>query len=123
MIVAIKRKLQLAPRRQRRGTNQSVDAPTPIPQSGWPSPITRPDHYCPGSQKQGAEAKKAHPDVGGTAELFRQLVEARDRLLAALGTSAPAPKPPTYAPSGAHIVYRSVRMGAQGRLGHTRRLT
>jgi anti-sigma-K factor RskA len=52
------------------------------------------------------EAKRAHPDVGGTAEQFRQLVEARDRLLAALGTSAPAPKPPTYAPSGVRIVYR-----------------
>ena len=38
------------------------------------------------------EAKKAHPDVGGTAEQFRNLVEARDRLLAALGTSAPPPK-------------------------------
>ena len=50
------------------------------------------------------EAKRAHPDAGGTAELFRKIVEARDRLLAALGTSAPAPKPPTYAPSGAHIV-------------------
>jgi rRNA maturation protein Nop10 len=69
------------------------------------------------------EAKKAHPDAGGTAERFRQLVEARDRLLAALGTSAPAPKPPTYAPSGSHIVYRRVRIGAQGRLGHARRLT
>ena len=28
------------------------------------------------------------------------MLEARDRLLAALGTSAPAPKPPVYAPSG-----------------------
>jgi hypothetical protein len=37
------------------------------------------------------EAKNAHPDVGGTAEMFRKLVEARDRLLAALGTKAPAP--------------------------------
>lgn len=38
------------------------------------------------------EAKKVHPDVGGTAEQFRKLVEARYRLLAALGTSEPAPK-------------------------------
>jgi hypothetical protein len=62
-------------------------------------------------------AKKAHPDMGGTAELFRQLVEARDRLLAALGTSAPAPKMPTYAPKGARVVYRSVRPSSQRRLG------
>jgi len=50
-------------------------------------------------------------------ELFASLVEARDRLLAALGTSAPQPKPPQYAPMGAHIVYRAVRAGAVGRLG------
>jgi hypothetical protein len=36
-------------------------------------------------------AKKANPDVGGTAEMFRLLVEARDRLLAGPGTSAPPP--------------------------------
>ena len=30
------------------------------------------------------KAKEAHPDVGGTAEMFRVLVEARDRLLTAL---------------------------------------
>ena len=29
------------------------------------------------------EAKRAHPDLGGTDEQFRRLVEARDRLLAA----------------------------------------
>jgi hypothetical protein len=68
------------------------------------------------------EAKKAHPDAGGTAEQFRRLVEARDRLLAALGTSAPAPKAPAYAPKGERIIYRSVRLGAQGRLGSTKRL-
>lgn len=69
-------------------------------------------------------AKKAHPDAGGTAEMFRKLVEARDRLLAALGTSAPPPKPPTYAPKGADITYR--RGGSsRSRLiaGATRRLT
>src|SRR5262249_45591076 len=32
------------------------------------------------------EAKKAHPDLGGTAAQFRALVAARDRLLATLGT-------------------------------------
>src|SRR6185436_18704571 len=47
-----------------------------------------------------AAAKKVHPDVGGTDEQFCELLAARDRLLAALGTSAPAPKMPTYAPSG-----------------------
>jgi len=30
------------------------------------------------------KAKAAHPDAGGTAEMSRRLVEARDRLLAAL---------------------------------------
>ena len=42
------------------------------------------------------EAKKAHPDAGGTAAMFQRLVEARDRLLASLGTSAPAPRPPQF---------------------------
>jgi hypothetical protein len=63
-------------------------------------------------------AKKSHPDLGGTAEMFRKLVEARNRLLSALGTSAPAPKPPSYAPKGAHVVYRrTVGRSAQSRLG------
>jgi hypothetical protein len=66
--------------------------------------------------------KKAHPDVGGTAEMFRIFVEARDRLLAALGTSAPAPKEPHYAPKGMRVVYRSGRRSSshQQRLGSTR---
>jgi hypothetical protein len=64
---------------------------------------------------------KAHPDKGGTAEQFCRLVEARDRLLAALGTSAPAPRMLTYYPSGMKIVYRSWR-GSKQRLAHTRRL-
>ena len=34
------------------------------------------------------KAKAAHPDLGGTAEVFRMLVEARDRLLAAIGSRA-----------------------------------
>jgi hypothetical protein len=66
-------------------------------------------------------AKKAHPDRGGTAEMFHKLVEARDRLLAALGTSAPPPKAPAYAPSGATIVYGSGGSRRQS-LGATRRL-
>ena len=63
--------------------------------------------------------KKVHPDVGGTAEQFHQLVEARDRLLAALGTSAPAPKPPAYAPSGQRVIYRRQSL-RQNRLGISR---
>lgn len=61
-------------------------------------------------------AKRAHPDVGGTPEMFRKFVEARDRPLAALGTSAPAPKPPAYAPKGVRVVYR-VGTTASRRLG------
>ena len=60
------------------------------------------------------KAKTAHPDVGGTAEMFRVLVEARDRVLTALGTSAPPPKPPDYAPKGVQVVYR-VGRSASGR--------
>jgi hypothetical protein len=66
--------------------------------------------------------KKAHPDLGGTAEMFHKLVEARDRLLAALGTSEPAPKAPAYAPSGMTVVYRSGGSRRQS-LGSTRRLS
>ena len=68
------------------------------------------------------EAKKAHPDVGGTAEMFEALVKARDRLLAALGTNAPAPKPPRYAPKGVQLRYGSSRSGGAARIGSTRRL-
>ena len=66
------------------------------------------------------KAKQAHPDLGGTAEMFRMLVEARDRLLTALGTSAPPPKPPDYAPSGAFIRYRR-ESSRTPRLGSTTR--
>jgi hypothetical protein len=65
--------------------------------------------------------KKAHPDLGGTADDFRKLVEARDRLLAAIGTSAPPPKMPAYYPRGTTIVCRSGRHSHR-RLGQTRRL-
>ena len=69
------------------------------------------------------EVKKAHPDLGGTAEMFIKLVEARDRLLKALGTSAPAPKMPAYYPSGMQIRYGTARHSSgSARLGHTRRL-
>ncbi len=53
--------------------------------------------------------------------MFHKLVEARDRLLTALGTSAPPPKPPAYVPSGATVVYRSGGSRRQS-LGSTRRL-
>jgi hypothetical protein len=68
------------------------------------------------------EVKKAHPDLGGTAEMFGRLVKAPDRLLAALGTNAPAPKPPRYAPKGVQLRYGSSRVGGAARLGSTRRL-
>jgi anti-sigma-K factor RskA len=68
------------------------------------------------------EAKKAHPDAGCTGEMFRRLVEARDRLLASLGTSAPAAKAPQYAPKGARVIYRRVRVGGAARIGSTRGL-
>lgn len=68
------------------------------------------------------EAKKAHPDLGGTEDQFHKLVEARDRLLAALGTNAPPPKPPTYAPKGANLVYRRFSLDGPKRLASTKRL-
>jgi hypothetical protein len=71
------------------------------------------------------KAKAAHPDAGGTAEIFRKLVEARDRLLAALGTKAPPPKPPRYAPKGMTVTYRRGSSGStrQQRIGSTRLLS
>ncbi len=68
------------------------------------------------------EAKKAHPDTAGTAEMFRALVQARDRLLTALGTSALPPKAPTYAPKDAKLVYRSVRSSSSRLRSATRLL-
>jgi hypothetical protein len=49
----------------------------------------------------------------------QKLVEARDRLLASIGTSAPAQKPPKYAPKGVQIVYRSVKVGGADGAGET----
>jgi hypothetical protein len=60
--------------------------------------------------------KKAHPDVGGTSEAFRALYEARDRLLATLGTQAPLSREPSFiAPKGVKIVYRQASAKGKGR--------
>ncbi len=64
-------------------------------------------------------AKRCHPDHGGTAEQFRTLVEAWDRLLASIGRSEPPPKPPTFHPAGGRIVYRRARRTGPGRIGST----
>jgi hypothetical protein len=69
------------------------------------------------------EVMKAHPDRGGTVEQFRLLVEARDRLLNSIGTSAAQLREPTFAPKGVKLRYRPVSLATrQARLGHTRRL-
>jgi hypothetical protein len=70
------------------------------------------------------KAKLAHPDLGGTAEMFRKLVEARDRLLSAIGTTESEPEMPEYAPSGTHVVYRTERLESsrQHRIGGNERL-
>jgi hypothetical protein len=68
-------------------------------------------------------AKRAHPDAGGSPEMFRKFVEARDRLLAALGTSAPPPKPPSYAPKGVRVIYRVGNTGPRRLAAGMRRLT
>jgi hypothetical protein len=68
-------------------------------------------------------AKRCHPDLGGTEAQFIELVKARDRLLAALGTRAAAPKMPEFVPTGARLRYGRWRpSGGGGRIGHTRRL-
>jgi hypothetical protein len=87
---------------------------------GVPSDFTREDVIA----AFRCAAKKAHPDVGGSAELFRKLVIARDRLLAAIGTSAPAPKMPEFAPKGIKLHYGKVRFGQPpgAKIGHTRRI-
>lgn len=66
------------------------------------------------------EAKKAHPDLGGTAEQFRNLVKARDRLLASIGTSEPTPRMPTFTPKGVQLRYRRVRVNRQRRIAGPR---
>jgi hypothetical protein len=78
---------------------------------GVPMDYTREDVIAAFRRK----AKAAHPDAGGTAEMFRILVEARDRLLSAIGTKAAPPKPPSYAPKGVRVVYRVNISGSRPR--------
>jgi hypothetical protein len=59
--------------------------------------------------------------MGGTAEEFRELVKARDRLLSAIGTSAPPPKEPDFTPRGYKTRYVSIGSCTR-RIGGTRRL-
>ena len=69
-------------------------------------------------------ALKCHPDHGGTEEQFIELVKARDRLLASLGTREAAPKMPEFAAKGTRLRYGTWRPHRSGqRLGHIRRLT
>jgi hypothetical protein len=65
--------------------------------------------------------KKAHPDMGGTAEMFASWSKP------ATGCSCPrhlgaTTKMPAYYASGTTILYRSSRGGSRQRLGQTRRL-
>jgi hypothetical protein len=69
------------------------------------------------------EAMRCHPDHGGTEEQFITLLKARDRLLAALGAKAAAPKVPSFAPKGTKLRYGVWRPNGGVRVGHTRRLT
>ncbi|WP_370168190.1 DnaJ domain-containing protein [Sinorhizobium fredii] len=62
------------------------------------------------------KALKAHPDHGGDPEKFRKLVEARDRLLAAIGTKTAPPEAPEYAPKGTTMIYRPIRQ-SRARIG------
>ena len=69
------------------------------------------------------KALQCHPDHGGTEAQFIELVKARDRLLASIGTKAAAPKMPEFAPKGQGCAMASGAPGRDAqRLGHTRRL-
>jgi DnaJ-like protein len=70
------------------------------------------------------KALQCHPDHGGTEAQFIELVRARDRLLAALGTRAAEPKMPEFAPKGIKLRYGTWRPGnPQPRVGQTRRIS
>jgi hypothetical protein len=78
---------------------------------GVPANYTRADVIAAFRRK----AKTCHPDLGGSAEAFQKLVEARDRLLTSLGEKAT--EAPAYYPSGATIVWRATRSSGAPRLG------
>ena len=87
---------------------------------GVPADFTREDIIAAFRRK----ALRCHPDHGGTEAQFIELVKVRDRLLAALGSGAAAPKMPEFAPKGVRLRYGRWRpSGGAGRIGHTRRLT
>jgi hypothetical protein len=87
---------------------------------GVPTDFTREDIITAFRRK----ALRCHPDHGGTEEQFIELVKARDRLLAALGTKAAAPKMPQFAPKGMKLRYSTWRpSGSSSQIGHARRLT
>jgi hypothetical protein len=56
-------------------------------------------------------AKKAHRSRWNRRDVSCPCRSSRS-LLAALGTGAPAPKPPTYAPKGMHVIYRRESTGS-----------
>jgi hypothetical protein len=86
---------------------------------GVPADFTREDIIAAFRSK----ALRCHPDHGGTQEQFIELVKARDRLLAALGTRAAAPKMPEFAPNGVKLRYGSWRTSRSSpQLGHIRQL-
>jgi hypothetical protein len=68
------------------------------------------------------QAKRAHPDADGSAELSRKLVDARNRLLVSSGSWATPPRMPEFAPKGIRMRYGRVKFSVPRRLGHTRRL-
>jgi hypothetical protein len=70
------------------------------------------------------KALQCHPDHGGTEAQFIELVKARDRLLASIGTRAETPKMPEFAPKGVKLRYGTWRSSnPQPRVGQTRRLS
>lgn len=89
---------------------------------GVPADFTREDIISAFRRK----ALRCHPDHGGTQEQFIELVKARDRLLAALGTRAAAPKMPEFAPKGVKLRYGTWRprpSNHQSRVGRTKRIS
>jgi hypothetical protein len=58
-------------------------------------------------------ALQAHPDHGGSAEVFRRLIEARDRLLRALGVAEPTE--PMFVEKGVPLRYTRVQLDVRSR--------